>query len=79
IIAEYREILKKIDELLAILGSDIRLMEVIHDELIVIRDQFGDTRRTRIISDYLDLSRADLITEEDMVVTVSHEGYVKSQ
>jgi len=79
IIAEYREILKRIDELLAILGSDIRLMEVIHDELIVIRDQFGDARRTRIISDYLDLSRADLITEEDMVVTVSHEGYVKSQ
>ena len=79
IIAEYREILKRIDELLAILGSDIRLMEVIRDELLVIREQFGDVRRTRIIADYLDLTRADLITEEDMVVTVSHEGYVKSQ
>jgi DNA gyrase subunit A len=79
IIAEYGEILKRIDELLAILGSDIRLMEVIRDELLVIREQFGDTRRTRIITDYLDLTRADLITEEDMVVTVSHEGYVKSQ
>ncbi len=79
IIAEYREILARIDELLAILGSDVRLMEVIRDELIEIRDQFGDSRRTRIIEDYLDLSRADLITEEDMVVTVSHEGYVKSQ
>ena len=79
IIAEYKEILARIDELLAILGSDIRLMEVIRDELITIRDQFGDARRTRIIEDYLDLSRADLIPEEDMVVTVSHEGYVKSQ
>ena len=79
IIAEYREILARIDELLEILGSDHRLMEVIRDELIAIRDQFGDARRTRIMADYLDLSRADLIDEEDMVVTVSHEGYVKSQ
>ena len=79
IIAEYKEILVRIDALLEILRSDIRLMEVIHDELIIIRDQFGDVRRTRIITDYLDLSRADLIPEEDMVVTVSHEGYVKAQ
>ncbi len=79
IIAEYKEILARIDELMAILGSDSRLMEVIHDELVAIREQFGDVRRTRIIEDHLDLSRADLITEEDMVVTVSHGGYVKSQ
>jgi DNA gyrase subunit A len=79
IIAEYKDILARIDELLAILSSDIRLMEVIRYELIAIRDQFGDVRRTRIIESYLDLSRADLIPEEDMVVTVSHEGYVKSQ
>ena len=79
IIAEYREILVKIDELLAILRSDVRLMEVIRDELLVIREQYIDVRRTQIITDYLDLTRADLIPEEDMVVTVSHEGYVKSQ
>ena len=79
IIAEYKEILARIDELLEILGSDVRLMAVIHEELVAIRDQFGDKRRTRIIEDHLDLSRADLITEEDVVVTVSHEGYVKSQ
>jgi len=79
IIAEYKDILARIDELLLILGSDVRLMEVIRDELIAIRDQFGDKRRTRIIADQLDLSRADLIPEEDMVVTVSNEGYVKSQ
>jgi len=54
-------------------------MEVIREELVAIRDQFGDKRRTRIIADHLDLSREDLITEEDVVVTVSHEGYVKSQ
>jgi DNA gyrase subunit A len=79
IIGEYKDILARIDELLAILGSDIRLMEVIREELVAVRDQYGDPRRTRIIEDHLDLSRADLITEEDMVVTVSHEGYVKSQ
>jgi DNA gyrase subunit A len=79
IIAEYKEILARIDELLEILGSDTRLMEVIRDELIAIRDQFGDKRRTEIIEDHLDLTREDLIAEEDRVVTVSHEGYVKSQ
>ncbi|MGI9211021.1 MAG: DNA gyrase subunit A [Methylococcaceae bacterium] len=79
IIDEYRGILRQIDELLAILGSDVRLMEVITGELVAIRDQFGDGRRTRIIANHLDLSREDLITEEDVVVTVSHEGYVKSQ
>jgi DNA gyrase subunit A len=79
IIDEYKVILARIDELLAILGSDVRLMEVIREELVAIRDQFGDKRRTQIIEDHLDLCRADLITVEDMVVTVSHEGYVKSQ
>ena len=79
IIAEYKEILARIDELLLILGSDMRLMEVIREELVAVRDQYGDARRTRIIEDHLDLCRADLIDQEDMVVTVSHEGYVKSQ
>jgi DNA gyrase subunit A len=79
IIAEYKELLGQIDELLRILGDDVRLMEVIRDELIAVRDQFGDKRRTEIVQDRLDLSAEDLITEEDMVVTVSHEGYVKSQ
>jgi len=79
IIDEYKQLLAQIDELLEILASDKRLMEVIRDELIAIRDQFGDKRRTEIIEDRLDLSAEDLITEEDVVVTVSHEGYVKSQ
>ncbi|CAI8905647.1 DNA gyrase subunit A [Methylocaldum szegediense] len=79
IIDEYKQLLAQIDEFLEILASDKRLMEVIRDELLAIREQFGDKRRTQIIEDHLDLSAEDLITEEDVVVTVSHEGYVKSQ
>jgi len=79
IIDEYKVLLGQIDELLRILADDVRLMEVIRDELVAVREQFGDKRRTEIIQNRLDLSEADLITEEDMVVTVSHEGYVKSQ
>ena len=79
IVDEYRQILGQIDDLLDILGSETRLMAVIRDELEWIREQFGDERRTEIIEDQLNLSVADLITQEDMVVTMSHEGYVKSQ
>ena len=79
IIEEYKVLLGQIDELLRILGDDTRLMEVIREELVAVRDQYGDKRRSEIVQDRLDLSAADLITEEDMVVTMSHEGYVKSQ
>ncbi|OGT91396.1 MAG: DNA gyrase subunit A [Gammaproteobacteria bacterium RIFOXYA12_FULL_61_12] len=79
ILAEYGEILGKIAELLAILSSTGHLMEVIRQELVAIRDQFGDKRRTEIIHAHEDLSLEDLITEEDMVVTLSHQGYAKAQ
>ena len=79
IIAEYEEQLKLIAEFLKILASEVRLMEVIRDELIEMRDQYGDERRTEIISSQEDLTIEDLITEEDVVVTLSHEGYAKSQ
>ncbi|CAL1241738.1 DNA gyrase subunit A [Candidatus Methylocalor cossyra] len=79
IIDEYKQILGRIDELLEILASDRRLMAVIRDELTAIREQFGDPRRTQIIEDHQDFSRADLIAEEDRVVTISHAGYVKTQ
>ncbi len=79
IVNEYKQLLEQIDEYLAILGSDTRLMEIIREELVAIKDQYSDNRRTEIIQTQLDLSEADLITEEDMVVTMSHEGYVKSQ
>jgi DNA gyrase subunit A len=79
IINEYKELLEQIDEFLHILANYERLMEIIRDELIAIRDEYGDKRRTEIIQTQLDLSDGDLITEEDMVVTMSHEGYVKAQ
>jgi DNA gyrase subunit A len=79
IVNEYKDLLRLIDEYLEILGSDIRLMEVVREELVEIRDNYRDERRTEIIHDRLDLSEEDLITEEDMVVTMSHEGYVKAQ
>ncbi len=79
IIAEYEELLAVIAELLFILSSTERLMEIIREELVAVRDQFGDERRTEIISSQEDLTIEDLITEEDVVVTLSHEGYVKSQ
>ncbi|MGD8672098.1 MAG: DNA gyrase subunit A [Thiogranum sp.] len=79
IVDEYKEVIERIDELLAILNSPDRLMQVIRDELVEIREQFGDERRTEIQVDHLDLTMEDLITEEDVVVTLSHSGYAKSQ
>jgi DNA gyrase subunit A len=76
---EYEEFLVKIQELLAILSSGDRLMEVIREELVDIRTQYGDKRRTEIIASQEDLTIEDLITAEDVVVTLSHEGYAKAQ
>ena len=76
---EYEEILDSVKELLAILSNPDRLMEVIREELVAIRDQYGDERRTEILEQRLDLSLEDLITEENVVVTLSHAGYAKSQ
>jgi DNA gyrase subunit A len=76
---EYSDILQRIAELALILSSPARLMAVIREELIAIREQFGDARRTEIRQDEADLTREDLITPEDVVVTLSHGGYVKSQ
>jgi DNA gyrase subunit A len=79
IIKEYEELLEKISDLLEILSSPDRLMQVIRDELVDIREQYGDERRTEIIQNRLDLTLEDLITEEDVVVTLSHAGYAKAQ
>ncbi|MFO3150338.1 DNA gyrase C-terminal beta-propeller domain-containing protein, partial [Legionella pneumophila serogroup 1] len=73
------ELLNLIKELLDILASPERLMQVIRDELIEIKSQFGDERRTEITASQEDLTIEDLITEEDVVVTLSHQGYVKYQ
>ncbi len=79
ILGEYKEILDLIKELLDILSNPERLLQVIREELEEIREKYGDERRTEIQEDQLDLSMEDLITEEDVVVTFSHEGYAKCQ
>jgi len=79
IIKEYEELLVTIADLLDILGNHERLMQVIKDELKEIMEQYGDERRTEIRSSQEDLTIEDLITEEDVVVTLSHEGYAKAQ
>jgi DNA gyrase subunit A len=79
IVGEYKELLEKIDDLLDILQNPDRLMRVIREELIDIRDRYGDERRTEILVNHEDLSLEDLISEEDVVVTLSHAGYAKSQ
>ncbi len=79
LIAEYKDLLEKIAELLKILGSRERLMEVIREELEAVLEEYGDERRTEITASRQDLTIADLITEEDMVVTISHGGYAKTQ
>jgi len=79
IVDEYKQLLEQIDEYLFILSSDVRLMEIIREELVAIKEEYADPRRTEITQNQLDLSDGDLITVEDMVVTMSHEGYVKAQ
>jgi len=76
---EYEEILDTVRELLRVLSDPARLMEVIKGELEEVREQYGDDRRTEIIEQRLDLTLEDLISEEDVVVTLSHAGYAKSQ
>ncbi|MDH3688862.1 MAG: DNA gyrase subunit A [Gammaproteobacteria bacterium] len=76
---EYAEILDRITGLLEILQSTDRLMQVIREELMEVRDRYGDKRRTEIVQDRLDLSTEDLIAQEDVVVTLSHAGYAKAQ
>jgi len=79
LLEEYQEKLEEITEYLGILGSPERLMSVIREELVVIRDSYGDARRTEIIESQHDLTIEDLITPEDRVVTISHGGYAKTQ
>ncbi len=79
LLAEYQELLEKIKELGLILADPERLLTVIRDELTAIRDQYGDKRRTEIIGSKLDLTLEDLITEEQVVLTISHAGYAKTQ
>lgn len=76
---EYKELINEIAALIFILESPERLMEVIRQELEIIRDTYSDPRRTEITANTADINIEDLITQEDVVVTLSHQGYVKYQ
>lgn len=79
LLTEYKDVIDTISELLEILKDPNRLMGIIKEELIEIRDEYGDDRVTEIIDSEEDLTMEDLITEQEMVVTLSHGGYAKSQ
>jgi len=77
IVAEYKETLKLIARLKEILESKALRMEILKQEIIEVRDKYGDERRTEIIGDIGDFSVEDMIAEEDMVITITHNGYIK--
>jgi DNA gyrase subunit A len=79
IVADYRELLEKITDLMDILDRPERITQIIGDELKAVKEQFGDKRRSEIVTHTQDLGIEDLITPQDMVVTLSHTGYIKSQ
>jgi len=79
IVDEYKEVIDKIIDYLDILANPERITSIITEELDAIKQQFGDKRRSEIVIDTQDLSVEDLITPADMVVTLSHSGYIKSQ
>jgi DNA gyrase subunit A len=79
ILAEYGELLALIGDLSDILARPARLTEVVRNELLEIRENFGDARRTEISLDHLNLRTEDLIEPQDVVVTLSHSGYAKAQ
>jgi DNA gyrase subunit A len=77
IIAEYEETLKEIARLNEILASDVLVMKIIRDELLAIKQEYGDPRRTEIVAETSEIDVEDLIKDEDMVITISHAGYIK--
>ncbi|MEJ5210410.1 MAG: DNA gyrase subunit A [Burkholderiales bacterium] len=79
ILAEYREVIDKIADYLDILAKPARITRIIREELGEIKAQYGDRRKSEIVVDAQDLSLEDLIAPEDVVVTLSHSGYIKAQ
>jgi len=75
---EFKGYIEKIIDLLDILGSEVRLLSVVREELTEIRDNYGDNRRTEITGAALNMAHEDLVQPQDMVVTLSHAGYVKA-
>ena len=79
IVAEYKEVMERIVDLLDILAKPARITRIISDELSDMKKQYGDERRSEIVEHTQDLSMEDLIASEDVVVTLSHGGYMKCQ
>jgi len=79
IVGEYREVMDKITDLLDILAKPERVTQIISEELAAVKTQFGDKRRSEIITNTQEMSMEDLIAPEDVVVTLSHGGYMKAQ
>jgi DNA gyrase subunit A len=77
IVEEHEQVLALIEELKGILASDARLMAIIRQEILAIRDEFGDARRTEIVVETTDLTIEDLLADEEMVVTITRSGYIK--
>ena len=75
--AEYQDLIKNITRFKAILESEAMVLQIIKDETKDIQKKYGDERRTEILEDVGDIDMEDLIAEEDMVVTISHDGYIK--
>jgi DNA gyrase subunit A len=79
IVGEYRDVMATITDLLDILAKPERVTQIINDELVAIKSQYGDKRRSEIVTHTHDMSMEDFITPEDVVVTLSHSGYMKAQ
>ena len=77
LVEEYREVLKTIEYLRSVLGSEALVRKIIQDELLEIKDKYQDERRTKIVKEEAELTLEDLIAEEEVVVTISHAGYIK--
>ena len=77
IISEYKEILKLIEYLKSVLASDKMVMEIIREETLKVKEAYGDIRKTEIADESTELTIEDLIAEEEMVITISHTGYIK--
>jgi DNA gyrase subunit A len=77
IVEEHEEVLKLIEELKSILASDVKLMGIIKEELRAIKEEYGDARRTEILTETSELTIEDLLADEEMVVTITRSGYIK--
>ncbi len=76
---EYIDVMEQIDWLESVLADESKVMNIIKEDLLLVQKKFGDARRTEISTDTSDMDIEDLIAEEDIVVTISHQGYIKRQ